>query len=167
MEHDLSKAINAFPWVFDNTSSRLQALPVEWLLVIIVLLALMFVFKEQLMGGTRYLYSRVDALLFEGRRMRMKREKLLNAAIADKILDDLIELEEAASVQLTVDEKRLFAERFGRLLGMTDLLPKNDSRTLKQIIQDWRKQRAAASAAVVHPQKALDSIFKRLKTVKP
>lgn len=167
MEHDLSKAVNAFPWVFDNTSSKLQTLPAEWLLAIIAILVLLFVFKEQLVSCARYAYSRVDALLFEGRRMRLEREKFLNSAVADKIMDDLIELEEDPSIHMDADEKKLFAERFGRLLGVTDLLPKNDSRTLKQIIQDWRKQRAAAPAAVVHPQQALDNIFKRLKTVKP
>lgn len=107
-------------------------------------------------GGYNYFYG-----LFEGTRMRWSRERELDAIWADGIYDLSIKLEEADKI--SADEKKLYLSRFGNLVPIKDLLPKNQSLTLKErLAAKWAK--IIAPKTTKHPREQLAGLLRSKTT---
>jgi hypothetical protein len=102
------------------------------LISIIIALLVILAFRARFIALGEQCGAFISAY-FRGKRMRYERERQLNSDVADA-LTEVIE-DWKYEKKITDEEAKLYYRRFGKLLGVTDCLPKNDQTTLKEDVE--------------------------------
>jgi hypothetical protein len=123
----LSQGLHTFleygTWMWDHPLFKPMA----------ILAIVLLVFRPYLIAMGMFFCKRVWHY-YEGKKMHYRREKEVNSIAADVIYESLSEAVDQG--KLTPAEKWLLIERFGNIVPLRDLLPKNDQKTIFEKIKD-------------------------------